>query len=63
MDGLPDPSPELVIIGAGLIELDLALKELGLGKPSFTERVLAGSGQRTYGAWWSGYGGQSSPQK
>lgn len=38
---LPEPSPELVIIGAGLIELDLALRELGLKKPPFTERVLA----------------------
>jgi hypothetical protein len=39
-DGLPKPSPELVIIGAGLIELDIALRELGLKKPGFTERVL-----------------------
>jgi hypothetical protein len=39
-DGLPKPSPELVIIGAGLIELDNALRELGLKKPGFSERVL-----------------------
>lgn len=40
-EGLPKPSPELVIIGAGLIELEIALRELGLKKPGFTERVLA----------------------
>jgi hypothetical protein len=38
--GLPKPSAELVIIGAGLLELEVALKELGLKKPDFTERVL-----------------------
>lgn len=40
MDGLPEPSPELVIIGAGLVELEIALRELGLKKPDFAERVL-----------------------
>lgn len=38
---LPEPSAELVIIGAGLVELEIALRELGLKKPDFTERVLA----------------------
>jgi negative regulator of sigma E activity len=38
---LPPPTPELLIIAAGLVELEVALRELGLKKPDFTERVLA----------------------
>jgi hypothetical protein len=39
--GLPKPSAELVLIGAMLMELEIGLKELGLRKPDFSERVFA----------------------
>lgn len=38
---LPKPSAELIILGAGLIELNAILRELGVKNPDFSERLLS----------------------